>query len=90
MPCRAVDYGNEGDDAALFDEPPKVLGVAISGVCCNPLRLDAKTRFGSIQHGAGCTHFGLTNGPRGLHIHNHRAFGVDKADRFPETILFVA
>lgn len=65
-------------DPLLVHEPMQHLGRAVGPVSRQPLRLETKALSGTLQHGAGCAHFGLPYGSGGLHVHDHSGREVDK------------
>ena len=73
-----MDDGNEWNDPSLFDQPPEVLGIAVSRIRSYPVWSDAEAHLRAIKHGAGSTHLSLPDCPCRLNIHDDRALGVDQ------------
>ena len=62
----------------LVDQPVQVGSGTISRVAREPFRLDIEALLGALDHGLGCTDFGLADGARCLDIHDDAELHVNK------------
>jgi len=75
---RFVDDRNMRGNPLGVDKPIEVRCRPISSVGREPFWFDAKTHFGPLDHCLRGADLGLTNGPRGLDIHDDPALHIDK------------